>query len=140
MKKLIFAIPIALLFAAPAISGETIELTEKQQTELDMRLAGRTAGEPQSCINRNDQRNMTVISDDILIFSSSRNAKTIYVNKPPGGCPRADRNILSYRRTSSSLCQGEIIQLIDNASGATMGSCSFGDFVAYTKDLKLSSD
>jgi len=139
MRKLLLAIPAAMLLAAPAIGGEKIELTEKQQAKLDKQLDGRTAGKARSCINRNDQRNMTVISDDILIFSSSRKARTIYVNKPRGGCPHADRYILSYRRTSSSLCQGEIIQLIDNASGATMGSCAFGDFVPYTKDLELNS-
>ncbi len=134
MKKLLFSIPIAMLLAAPAVSGEKIALTEKQQTKLDMRLDGRTAGEARSCINMNDQRDMTVISDDILIFGSHRNAKTVYVNKPYGGCRNADRNILSYRRPTSSLCRGDGIQLIDNSTGMSMGSCAFGEFVPYTKD------
>ncbi len=134
MRKLLFAIPAAMLLAAPAISGEKIELTERQQAKLDQRLEGRTAGEPQSCIGFNDQREMTVISDDILIFGSRRNANTIYVNKPYGGCYNADRNILSYSRPTSSLCKGEIIQMIDNMSRMPMGSCAFGEFVPYTKD------
>ncbi len=134
MKKLLLTIPAALLLAAPAMSEEKPRLTEKQQKMLDKRLEGRTAGEAKSCISGHDQRNMTVISDDILIFGSSRNARTIYVNKPYGGCHNADRNILVYRRSTSSLCRGEIIQLVDNASGFTAGSCAFGDFVPYTKD------
>ena len=134
MRKLLLTIPAVMLFAAPAMSEEKIELTEEQQTMLDKRLEGRTAGEPRSCINGNDQRNMTVISDDILIFGSSRNARTIYVNKPYGGCRNADRNILVYSRPTSSVCKGEIIRLVDNHSGITMGSCSFGEFVPYTKD------
>ena len=134
MNKLIFAIPIAMLLAAPAVSGEKIQLTEEQQAKLDQQLAGRTAGEPRSCINANDQRNMTVISDDILIFASSRNAKTIYVNKPYGGCRNASRSILSYSRPTSSLCKGEAITLVDSASRMPMGSCAFGDFVPYTRD------
>ena len=134
MRKLLLTIPAAMLLAAPAMSEEKIELTEKQQIMLDKRLEGRTAGEAKSCISGNDQRNMTVISDDILLFSSSRNAKTIYVNKPYGGCHNADRNILVYRRSSAALCRGEIVQLVDNLSGMTMGSCAFGDFVPYTKD------
>jgi len=133
MKKLLFAIPIAMLLSAPAVSGEKIELTEKQQAKLDQRLAGRTAGEPRSCITRNDQRNMTVISDDILIFDSGRNAKTIYVNKPYGGCQNADGSILSYSKPTSSLCRGEIVQLIDRSTRTSMGSCAFGEFVPYTK-------
>ncbi|WP_321327479.1 hypothetical protein [uncultured Parasphingorhabdus sp.] len=139
MKKLLLAFPAAVLLAAPASGGETIELTEKQQAKLDKQLEGRSPRKAQSCIDRNDQRKMTVISDDILIFASRRNAKTIYINKPPGGCPGADRYIMSYRRTTGSLCSGEIIQLIDNMSGATMGSCTFGDFVPYTKDLSVGS-
>ena len=134
MNKLIFAIPIAMLLAAPAVSGEKIQLTEEQQAKLDQQLAGRTAGEPRSCINANDQRNMTVISDDVLIFGSSRNAKTIYVNNPPGGCRNADRNILSYSRPTSSLCKGEAITLVDSTTQMSMCSCSFGDFVPYTRD------
>jgi hypothetical protein len=134
MMKLLLAIPAAMLLAAPAVSGEAPVLTEKQQVKLDKRLAGRTAGEPQSCINANDQRNMTVISDDILIFSSSRNAKTIYVNKPYGGCRNAEGSILSYKRSTASLCKGEIIQLIDSSSRIAMGSCAFGEFVPYTKN------
>ncbi len=134
MRKLLFAIPAAMLLAAPAMSGENIELTEKQQTKLDQRLEGRTAGKAQSCITSNDQREMTVISDDILIFGSRRNARTIYVNKPYGGCRNADRNILSYSRPTSSLCKGEIIQLIDSSTRMSMGSCAFGEFVPYTKD------
>ena len=134
MRSLFFAIPAAMLLAAPATGGTASELTEKQQAKLDQHLEGRTAGEVQSCINRHDQRQMTVISDDILIFGSSRNAKTIYVNKPYGGCHKADRNILVYSRSTSSLCRGEIVQLVDGGSGVTAGSCAFGDFVAYTKD------
>jgi hypothetical protein len=134
MKKLLFSIPIAMLLAAPAVSGEKIELTDKQQVKLDKSLDGRTAGEPRSCINHNDQRDMTVISDDILIFGSSRNARTVYVNKPYGGCRNADISILSYSRPTSSLCRGEPITLIDNTTGMSMGSCAFGEFVPYTKD------
>ena len=134
MRKLIFAIPAAMVLAAPAIGGEKPDLTEKQQVTLDKRLAGRTAGEPRSCINRSDQRRMTVISDDVLIFGSSRNARTIYVNQPYGGCRNADNSILSYSRPTSQLCKGEIITLIDSASRMPMGGCAFGEFVPYTKN------
>ena len=134
MNRLIFAIPVAMLLAAPAVSGEKVQLTEEQQAKLDKRLEGRTAGEPRSCINAADQRQMTVISDDVLIFGSRRNARTIYVNKPYGGCRNADRSILSYSRPTSSLCKGEAITLVDSASRMAMGSCAFGEFVPYSRD------
>lgn len=133
MKKLLLAVPVLALLAAPAMSGEKLELTEKQQTKLDKRLEGRVAGKPKSCINYQDQKSMTVISDDVLIFGARRNASTIYVNKPHGGCRNADRNVLTYRRSISSLCRGEIVRVIDNLTGTFQGSCSFGEFVPYTK-------
>lgn len=133
MKKLLLALPAAMLLATPATSGEQIKLTEKEQAKFDKRLEGRTAGKPLSCIPRHAQRDMTVISDEILIFSSRRNAKTIYVNKPYGGCRNADRNILVYSRPTSSLCSGEIVQVVDQGIGGTIDSCAFGKFVPYTK-------
>lgn len=132
MKKLLLALPAAMLLATPATSGEQIKLTEKEQAKFDKRTDGRTAGKPLSCIPRHAQRDMTVISDDVLIFSSRRNAKTIYVNKPYGGCRNADRNILVFSRPSSSLCSGEIVQVVDQMVGA-IDSCAFGKFVPYTK-------
>ena len=134
MNKLLFAIPAAMLLAVPAAGGEPVELTEKQQIALDKRLEGRTAGEARSCIGSNDQREMTVISDDILIFGSSRNARTIYVNKPYLGCRNADRNILVYSRPSASLCRGDTVDLVDSSTGIAMDSCAFGEFVAYTRE------
>lgn len=133
MKKLLLALPAALLLAAPATSGEQIQLTDKEQAKFDKRTEGRTAGKPLSCIPNHAQRNMTVISDEVLIFSSNRNAKTIYVNKPYGGCRDADRNILVYSRPTSSLCSGEIVQVVDNTIGGAIDSCAFGKFVPYTK-------
>ena len=133
MNKLFMAFPAAILLAAPATGGEQIQLSEKEQANFDKRLAGRTAGKPVSCIPRHSQRNMNVISDDILIFSSSRNAKTIYVNKPYGGCRDADRNVLVFNKPSSSLCRGEIVQVVDKSFGGTIDSCAFGKFVPYTK-------
>ncbi len=134
MKKLLLAIPAAMLVAAPASSGEKIQLTEKQQAKLDKRLEGRTAGDPVSCISLRDQKNMTVISDDVLLFGASRNAKTIYVNKPLHGCRNADRLVMVYDRPTSNLCRGEIVQLVDNTTGANLGSCAFSEFVPYTKN------
>ena len=134
MKKLLLAIPAAMLIAAPASSGEKIDLTEKQQAKLDKRLEGRTAGDPVSCISLRHQKNMTVISDDVLLFGASRNAKTIFVNKPQAGCRNADRLVMVYDRPTSNLCRGEIVQLVDNTTGVNVGSCAFSEFVPYTKD------
>ena len=135
MRKIIFALPLALMLAAPAVNSGTseIKLSEKEQAKFDKIVAGRTAGKPVSCITRNDQKNMTVVGDKYLIYSSSRNSKTIYVNEPYGGGRNVDRNTLVTRRPSAQLCRGEIAQVKDITSGAFIDSCTFGSFVPYTK-------
>lgn len=111
---------------------EDSNLSEKEQAKLDKALEGRTAGPAKNCISRTQQRNLTYVNDDILIFGS-RNAKTIYVNKPSGGCPNAQRYALSYSRPGTALCSGDIAQIVDVVAGSTLGSCSFSKFVPYTK-------
>ncbi len=135
MRKIIFALPLALMLAAPAANSGTAEvkLSEKDQTKFEKKIAGREAGKPVSCINRLDQRNMTVIGDKYLIYGRSGNPKTIYVNEPYGGCRDVDRHTLVTVRPSSQLCRGEIAQVQDRPSGAFIDSCSFSSFVPYTK-------
>lgn len=135
MRKIIFALPLALMLAAPAANSGTAEvkLSEKEQAKFDKKIAGREAGKPISCINRTDQKNMTVVGDKYLIYSRSSNPKTIYVNEPYGGCRDVDRHTLVTRRPSSQLCRGEIAQVKDLHTGAFVDSCSFSSFVPYTK-------
>ena len=134
--KYIVALLMLLGLAAPAAMGETdrIKLTERQQAKLDARLAGRTAGKPLSCISRWDQKHMTIVSDDIIIFSQRRNSNTVYVNKPYLGCNGADRHSLVTRSFSNGLCKGETVEVTDLQSQATVGSCTWSEFVPYTKD------
>ncbi|QJB68894.1 hypothetical protein [Parasphingorhabdus halotolerans] len=134
--KYIVALPMFLGLAAPAAMSESeqIELTERQQTKLDARLAGRTPGKPVSCITRWDQKHMTVISDDIILFGQRRNSQTIYVNKPYLGCNSADKHSLVTRSYSNGLCKGDMVVVTDLQTQADVGSCVWSEFVPYTKD------
>lgn len=137
LLKISAALCFSLGLASCATPGDRTDsetaLTESQQKKLDARLAGRTAGEPVSCINRFEGRKMTVISDDVIIFGNSRNSRTIFVNKPNPGCNGADRHILVTRSPSTRLCKGDIIELKDRYTGAFFGSCTWSEFVPYTK-------
>ncbi len=141
MKKLfitVLILPISLasiaIYGVNAQEEAAPELTEKQQAELDKALEGRTAGPAKSCIQRTEQRHFTVISDDIFIYSASRNNGTIYVNKPPRGCFGAEKHILVYERPDFPLCHGEIITVLDRYANTFVSSCTFGKFIPYTKD------
>ena len=73
MKTLIIAASAALALAAAAAQGnaDRASLTDKQQAMLDKRLAGRSAGEPVSCISRSDSERQTVIADDLIVYGRS---------------------------------------------------------------------
>lgn len=135
MRKIIVALPLALMLAAPAANSGTAEvkLSEKEQVKFDKIVAGRSAGKPVSCISRINQDKMRAVGDKYLVYSRSRNAKTIYVNEPYGGCRGVDRYALVTRRSSTQLCRGEIAQVKDVTNGTFIDSCSFGSFVPYTK-------
>lgn len=136
MKKIVFALPMALILAAPAANSGVKELTlnEKDQTRFDKKIEGRVAGEPVSCISRIDQKRLTVVGDKYLIYQRSSNPKTIYINEPYGGCRDAEDNTLVTKRFSSRLCRGEIAEVKDLSTGIHYDSCSFGRFVPYTKE------
>lgn len=128
---------IALLGANAQESNEAnISLNEKQQARLDKALKGRTAGPAVNCIAIQDQRRMKIVSDDILVFSRAGNPKTVYVNKPVNGCRRAEGNSLTYSRPGLPLCSGNVAQIFDLRAGIGLGSCSFSEFVPYTRTDK----
>lgn len=135
MRKIIFTLPLALMLAAPAAYSGTAEvkISEKDQARFDNLVEGRTAGEPVSCISRADQERLTVIGDKYLVYQRSSNPKTIYVNEPYGGCRNAEHYTLVTRKSTSRLCRGEIARVKDLQSDIVINSCSFSDFVPYTK-------
>lgn len=135
IKKHLAAIIVAPLAIASAVFGadDDIELSDKEQAAYDKALDGRTAGKPQNCISRIQQRKLSYVNDDILIFGS-QNSKTIFVNKPAGGCAGAKNYTLKYSRPTASLCSGDIAEVLDLVSGSSIGGCAFGKFIPYTKN------
>lgn len=119
-----------LLLAACTGSYEPWPLTDKQAAELDKALAGKVPGEKQSCINREPQTNLTVISNNVLLYRVSR--KLVYKNELIGSC-----NGLTYgdtmivRSFGSQLCRGDFTTTANLQTGITSGACALGDFIPY---------
>ena len=80
MRKMIASIAGAAvaagLLAAPAAQAKP-RLTSEQR--LEKLLAGRTAGEPVSCISTYDSRELEILDKTALVFG---HGSTIYVNRP----------------------------------------------------------
>lgn len=103
------------------------------QPSLDKALAGRTAGKPASCIQQN-------LIDDSETFDSAilyrMKGGPDYLNRPPQCSQlRPGRGLISSTPTTS-ICRGDIVQIVDFASRFNYGSCGLGDFVPYPRAKK----
>jgi hypothetical protein len=128
MRAWICLTPVML--AACAGSYTPTPLTDKQAATLDKALAGKVAGEKVSCINREPQTNLTVISNNVLLYRVSR--RLIYKNELIGSCNGlTSGDTMITRSFGSQLCRGDIATSANLVTGMTTGSCALGDFVPY---------
>jgi hypothetical protein len=133
MKKLAL-IPLATLAVSctAGASGAPEEMSATAQTRLAEELRGYTAGPTLSCVSQRDLRGNRSVGEEAIIFEGR--GRTIYVNRPPAGCPELSFNRALITRTPSTrLCRGDIATVFDPTSSIEYGSCGLGDFTEYRK-------
>jgi hypothetical protein len=104
------------------------------ETHLQQLLSGRVPGPPVSCLPDYRSNDMVVIDDSTVLY---RDGRTVYRNDFEGGsCNHLGSGffaLLTRRVGGIGLCRGDIAEVIDTSTGMTVGSCTIGDFVPYTK-------
>lgn len=96
-------------------------------------LAGRIAGTPQDCVNRDALGGNKSYSRGAILFGD-RTDDVVYVNRPPAGCPDLSvGRALKVRTTTTQLCRGDIVTVFDPAGGVEYDSCSLGEFTPYRR-------
>ena len=132
--SLLAAAGTATLATASSIApAQSDAYSPKAANKLAKALAGRTPGEPVSCIGNMRGSDMQIVDDRTILY---REGGTIYVQKPSGGCHglgSGHYTLLTRLHGSTRLCRGQIGEVVDRVSGFTYGSCVFGDFVPYRK-------
>jgi hypothetical protein len=134
MRKTIgLCVIAAAALAGTAAVGQRGDRPAARDIQLmDSWLAGRTAGNPVSCIPHSQIRATHYVGGRTILYRM-RNG-TVYRNEPPGGCPGLNSNLaLETRNPTGFLCSGEIAQVRDYTQGYSPGSCALGDFVPYRK-------
>ena len=119
--------------AASSGRAQADALNPEQLALLDRNLGGKQAGRPVSCISNSNASQTIRVSDDILLYRVSGNL--VYRNDLRGGCPglaRDDDVIVSEIRGPGP-CRGDIIRLVDRASGIQGPSCVLGQFTPYRR-------
>ena len=90
-------------------------------------------GPPIACVSLAMLRSNTLVGTTAIVFQG-RNFRTLYVNRPEGGCPvlRMGR-ALQTETGGSRLCRGDLVTVWDPVSGVDYGTCPLGDFTAYRR-------
>lgn len=119
----------ALAVAAAGIAGcasvERAEITP----EAEERLADfERTGEMRACLNLRAIDQIDALDERHLLVRVGLN--DYYLNEVSGRCSGAGRfnNRIQYTTSISQLCRNEIITIVDNTTGFTMGSCGLGSF------------
>ena len=130
----LLAAAAATLAACTTTPPQPQPLSADGQAKLQQLLAGKVAGAPSSCIPRHRADDMVVISDDLVLYKDGSNR--VYRQDFGGaGCSGLASGFyaMQTRSSSSNLCRGDIVQVVDVRSGMLRGACTFGDFVPFTR-------
>ena len=129
MKRALSLLP--LLLVAGCMDEGPATPSAADEALLATALEGRSAGPPQSCIRQVGLGSSRSAGEAAIIFEGP--GDILYVNRPPAGCPSLDGRTLVTRTTSTQLCRGDIVNVVDPVSGTQYGSCGLGDFVPYRR-------
>jgi hypothetical protein len=126
---------LAVLAVSACATDQASQQSAAAEAEADLgaALAGRTAGEPVSCVNMRDLEGNKGYGRNAIVFDGPTNS-LVWLNRPPGGCPALSTGrALRIRTNSTRLCRGDIINVFDPVSGIEYGGCGLGDFVPYRR-------
>ncbi|WP_120077343.1 hypothetical protein [Aurantiacibacter odishensis] len=118
----------AMALAIPAAAQDREERAEQAFAEL---VEGRTAGEPQSCINLFSSNRLRVEENVGLVYERG---DTLWVARAqnPQNLDRWDVPVIE--RYGSRLCRTDVMRTIDRSSGMFSGVLFIDDFVPYTRN------
>lgn len=134
---------ITLLLLGATVASCTTQPPEpsrsaRGQQRFEQLIAGKVAGPPLNCLPsflKADE--MSVIDDSTIAYSRGGRTAPVYVahmRSPCTGLSGAGSYALVTRQPDAGgLCSGDIAQVTDTMAHVTVGSCSFGEFVPYTR-------
>jgi hypothetical protein len=118
-------LPLLLALAGCAAIGQR----EEDGAELARQLAGRSAGEPQSCVSITQLAPLEIVDRETIAY---RSGSTIYVNRLGGNCPGLRPfNTLIIETHGSQYCRGDRVRTLEPGSSIPGPICPLGDFVPY---------
>lgn len=102
-------------------------------TEAELFAAYERTGETRDCVTTYNIDQIEPVTETLWLVRL-RNGE-VWLNEAGSGCNDADTpfTYLQYDIAGTSeLCRGEIVRVIDQGGGITVGSCNAGDFERLT--------
>ena len=130
MKHGVSALFVAVLTSA-AVSG--LANAKMPAAVADQLSEFERTGELETCLPLRRINQLEALSDDVFLVRTGANG--YYLNEVKGRCNGATRssNRIQYSTSLSQLCKLQIITIVENTNGFTVGSCSLGDFERLEK-------
>ena len=117
--------------AAGCTADAAVESSPLEEAALAVELADMSAGLAQRCVSLRDLGGNRSVGGGTIIFDGR--GDTVYVNRPPAGCPSLDNRVLRSRTSTTQLCAGDIVSVFDPVSGSEFGACGLGEFTPYRR-------
>jgi hypothetical protein len=119
--------------SADVEAGQSVMMNAADGGALAEALAGRTAGEPRSCVRLQDVRNTRSAGRDTILFDGP--GDVVYVNRARSSCPDIKSwHAIRHRTVGTNICANELIRVFDPNTGIEFGGCSLGEFVPWRRD------
>lgn len=111
---------------------------ESGEAELARILNGRVAGTPVHCVDLHRVTSSRIIPHTAIVYDAGG---TLYVNRPVNGAEDlTDFDTMVTRLPSTSLCNVDVVHMVDRTSHSFTGLVFLGDFVPYRRAPAPSGD
>ena len=121
---------LSLALAGCATTGPS-DWQAREQAALDRELAGRTAGEPESCITAHTSLSLSATGTGKFIY---REGRTIWINQPLHECRNVSRlDTLIIEMNGSRYCRGDRVRAVESGGSIPGPMCVLGEFVPYRR-------
>lgn len=130
----ILLLSLAALLGSCSMAPQPVMRSPSGQRSLDMLLTGKVAGPPVSCLPNYNANDMSIIDGRTVAFRVGTG--TVYMMTLSDGCGllgSGNYAMMTRQFGSMGLCSGDIAQVADTMNRQTVGSCTIGQIVPYSR-------
>lgn len=125
---------LAALLGSCSMAPQPVMRSPSGQRAVEALLSGKVAGPPVSCVPSYNANDMSIIDSRTVAFRVGTG--TVYMMQLSDGCGllgSGNYALLTRSFGGMGMCSGDIAQVADTTNRQTVGSCTIGPIVPYTR-------